>query len=167
MDIDELLRAELPAVLRFARVLTGDRATAEDVVQDVIERLIVRPERLGAIAHPQAYLRRMVINQYLSWGRKWFRILPRPLTVIVAESDMDPAEVIGDRDELRATLAVLPRNQRTVLVLRYYLNLGDDEIAETIGCSAGTVRTHASRALTTLRSAIPATEGEHRDRTHS
>lgn len=167
MDIDELLLAELPAVLRFARVLTGDRATAEDVVQDVVERLIARPERLDTIAHPQAYLRRMVINQYLSWGRKWFRIQPRPLAGNVDAFDVDPAEVVGDRDELRATLAVLPRNQRTVLVLRYYLNLGDAEIAQTIGCSAGTVRTHASRALATLRSAIPAIKGEHRDRTHS
>jgi RNA polymerase sigma factor (sigma-70 family) len=166
MDIDDLLLAELPAVLRFARVLTGDRATAEDVVQDVVERLLVRPERLASIVYPQAYLRRMVVNQYLSWGRKWFRIQPRPTAFDAAGSDVDPAEVVGDRDELRATLAGLPRNQRTVLVLRYYLSLGDDEIADTIGCSAGTVRTHASRALATLRSATPATEGDDRDLAH-
>src|SRR5579875_2075757 len=130
-------------MLRFARVLVGDRSTAEDIVQDVVTRLVARPERLASVAHPTAYVRRMIVNEYISWGRKWFRIKPSPDLGTHAFS-RDPAETVVEADDLRTALARLPRKQRAVLVLRYYAGLDDDEIARTLTCSPGTVRSHAS-----------------------
>jgi RNA polymerase sigma factor (sigma-70 family) len=150
VELREFLDGELGPLLGFARVLIADRATAEDIVQDVVAKLLARPDRFPAIDNPRAYVRRMVVTEYASWGRKWFRI--KPSARIAAEPvATDAAGVVSDRDELRNLLAALPRNQRAVLVMRYYLQLGDAEIAETIGCSEGTVRTHASRGLATLR----------------
>ncbi|MEU4197167.1 sigma-70 family RNA polymerase sigma factor [Kribbella sp. NPDC026611] len=109
-------------------------------------------ERVQAVARPEAYLHRMVVNEYLSWRRKWSRIIPRPEIWLDADrSQPDHAVRLADQDELVAGLAKLPRRQRTVLALRYYGGLTDAEIAETIGCAPHTVRSYASRALAKLR----------------
>lgn len=159
MELAEFLSTELDAMLRFARVLVGDRSTAEDIVQDVITRLVARPERLTSVAYPTAYVRRMIVNEYVSWGRKWFRIKPFA-DLALSASSRDPAETVVEADDLRTALAGLPRNQRSVLVMRYYAGLDDDEIAGALGCSPGTVRSHASRALATLRVSLPKAEEE-------
>lgn len=154
MDLDEFLTAELDGVLRFARVLIGDRGTAEDIVQDVVARLLARPDRFALVEHPVAYVRRMVVNEYVSWGRKWFRVTPSG-EIGSATGSADPADHVARADELRAGLARLPRNQRAVLVMRYYAAMTDDEIARMLGCTTGTVRSHASRALASLRVSLP------------
>jgi RNA polymerase sigma-70 factor (sigma-E family) len=137
-------------LLQFARVLVGDRAMAEDLVQEVLIRLHVHRARLAAVADLDAYARRMVVNEYLSWGRKWFRV--RPFSTVPDRDPLpDPVDALADRDLLRTELARLPRRQRAVLVLRYYRGLSDSEIATELGCSPGTVRSHASRALASLR----------------
>ncbi|MGW6277897.1 SigE family RNA polymerase sigma factor [Kribbella sp. NPDC055071] len=149
MTFDEWTRSGLPRLLRFATVLCSSAHLAEDVVQDVAIKAQRSWDRIGGMDNPDAYLRRMTVNEYLSWRRKWSRIVP------IAEIDTgaapDHADRTADRDQLIGELAKLPRRQRAVLVLRYYGGLTDHEIAETIGCSPGTVRAHASRALATLR----------------
>lgn len=157
VELPEFISSELDAVLRFARALVGERGTAEDIVQDVMARLIAEPERFAAIDHPGAYVRRMVANRYVSWGRKWFRVRPTA-EVRLAEQIADPADRVAEAESLKSSLARLPRNQRAVLVMRFYAEMDDDEIAQALGCSAGTVRSHASRALATLRVALPAAE---------
>jgi DNA-directed RNA polymerase specialized sigma24 family protein len=97
----------------------------------------------------------MIVNRYLSWGRKWFRIQPLELPALPAGDAHDPSVVVADRDLLRAALARLPRNQRAVLVMRYYLRLEDLDIADALGCSPATVRTYASRALAAVRALEP------------
>jgi RNA polymerase sigma factor (sigma-70 family) len=94
----------------------------------------------------------MILNEYLSWRRRSAR------QVAAGGADLEPASAAPDhaaeyteRDALLAQLGKLPRRQRAVLVLRYYEDRGDNEIAELLGCSAGTVRSHASRALAALR----------------
>lgn len=162
MTFDEWLRSGLPPLLRFATVLCGTPHLAEDVVQDVAIKAQKKWDRIGAADNPDAYVRRMVVNEYLSWRRKWSRYVP--IAEIEQGSSPDHADRTADRDELLGELAKLPRRQRAVLVLRYYGGLSDPEIAETIGCSAGTVRAHASRALATLRIELkraPSTEEVH------
>ena len=150
MDFDEFTRTGLRPLLQFTRALTGDRGLAEDVVQEVLIRLHARGDRLSDIDHLGAYARRMAVNEYLSWGRKWFR--QRPMSVLPEPPPQsDHADRHAEHDWLRTELAGLPRRQRAVLVLRYYAGLTDAEIADELGCSAGTVRSHASRALATLR----------------
>ena len=150
MTFDEWLRTGLPQLLRFATVLCGTPHLAEDVVQDVAIKAQRKWDRIGALEHPDAYVRRMVVNEYLSWRRKWSRYVPRA-EIVPDEHVADHADRTADRSQLLGELAKLPRRQRAVLTLRYYGGLTDAEIAETIGCSAGTVRAHASRALATLR----------------
>lgn len=140
----------LPALLRFAVVLTGSRTAAEDVVQEVLVRTQVKWRRIGRLDKPEAYVRRMLINEYLSSRRRWWRWIPKA-EVDTGHPVPDPAAAHAERDALLAELRKLPPRQRAVLTLRYYLGLSDTEIAAELGCTAGTVRGYASRALATLR----------------
>ncbi len=151
MTFDEWTRTGLTPLLRFATVLCGGSGhLAEDVVQDVAIKAQRNWSRIEAATSPDAYLRRMVVNEYLAWRRKWSRYVPRA-EILPSGHVADHADQAADRDQLQAELAKLPRRQRAVLVLRYYGGLTDPEIADTLGCSPGTVRAHASRALATLR----------------
>jgi RNA polymerase sigma-70 factor (sigma-E family) len=157
VDFDEFTRTDLRPLLQFTRVLTGDRALAEDIVQEVLIRLHARGDQLDEIGQLGAYARRMAVNEYLGWKRKWSRqrttaAPPEPVP------QPDHGDRYTERDWLRSELARLPRRQRAVLVLRYYAGLSDTEIADELGCSTGTVRSHASRALATLRVEITSTQ---------
>jgi RNA polymerase sigma-70 factor (sigma-E family) len=150
MTFEDFATARLPALLRYGVLLTRDPEQARDLVQDVLARVIPRWKRIGAVDEPYAYVRAMITNEYLSWlRRRKLRTVPlndEALDVPAAE----PADRI-ERADLWRRLAVLPRKQRAVVVLRYYEGLTDGEIADVLGCRASTVRSHASRALATLR----------------
>ena len=152
MTFEEFAAARLPAVLKFAAVLTGDRGLAEDVVQEVLARAIARWQTISRLDCPEAYVRRMIVNEYLSWRRRsWRLVLSGAGTDLTGRSVPDPAAGSAERDAIFAELAKLPLRQRAVLVLRYYEGLSDQEIAEVLGCRPGTVRGYASRALAALR----------------
>jgi RNA polymerase sigma-70 factor (sigma-E family) len=152
MRFEEFAATRLPAVLRFAGVLTADRALAEDVVQEVLIRAGKRWDKLDRLDHPELYVRKMIVNEYLSWRRRSWRLLPTGSADEVDDRvTPDHAGQHAERDALLAELGKLPRRQRTVLVLRYYQGLSDTEIADVLGCRPGTVRGYASRALATLR----------------
>ena len=148
MSFEEYVAARLPAMLRYAVVLTGDRHLAEDLVQDVLIRAQGRWRRIVAGGPPDRYVQRMITNAYLSWRRR-----PHTRRVLLVEPPERPAPAPDpdERDALWQRLAELPRQQRAVLVLRYYEGLSVAETADVLGCSAGTVRGYASRALATLR----------------
>jgi RNA polymerase sigma-70 factor (sigma-E family) len=150
VTFEEWARVGLPKLLRFATVLCGSGDLAGDLVQDVAMKAHRYWDRVGQADSPDAYLRKMLVNEYLSWRRKWSRIVPRA-EIVPREPIADHANQQADRDQLVTELAKLPRRQRAVLVLRYYGGLSDREIAETLGCSASTVRAYASRALAALR----------------
>jgi RNA polymerase sigma-70 factor (sigma-E family) len=164
MRFEEFAAARLPAVLRFAGVLTGDRGLAEDVVQEVLIRTHNRWQQIGELERPELYVRKMVVNEYLSWRRRSWRLIP-----FGAAHDIDRrlvadhAQAHAERDVLLAELGELPRRQRTVLVLRYYEGLPDNEIADVIGCTPGTVRGYASRALEQRRHAPSGQSGQLHD----
>jgi len=149
MRFEDFTATRLPALLRYATLLSGDRDEGHDIVQDVLTRALVRWSRIGAIEEPYAYVRTMITNHFLSLRRR-----RRLWTVPLRDSDdhvQPPDPEPGDSGTLWQMLAALPRQQRAVLVLRYYEGLSDDEIAEVLGCRPGTVRGYASRALATLR----------------
>jgi RNA polymerase sigma-70 factor (sigma-E family) len=150
VTFDDFLTAHLSRLSRFAAVLCGDRWLAEDVVQEVLARAQNRWPELSRLDQPDAYVRRMIVNEFLSWRRRLRRNL---LVADVPDGPVraDPIGQHGDREALVAELAKPPRKQRTVIVLRYYGGLSDAEIAADLGCSTGTVRSHASRALAKLR----------------
>ncbi|GAA1582482.1 SigE family RNA polymerase sigma factor [Kribbella sancticallisti] len=150
MTFEQWARVGLPKLLRFATALCGSGDLAGDMVQDVALKAHRHWDRVREADVPDAYLRKMLVNEYLSWRRKWSRIVPRA-EIFPTEQLADHANQQADRDQLLTELAKLPRRQRAVLTLRYYGGLSDPEIAETLGCTASTVRAHASRALAALR----------------
>jgi RNA polymerase sigma-70 factor (sigma-E family) len=150
VTFEEFAATRLAGLLRFATVLTHERGLAEDVCQEVLFRAHKRWDSIGAMAAPDAYVRRMIVNEYLSWRRKWSRVLPRP------DEDLDRAEPDhADRHaihaELIAAVGKLPPKQRAAIVLRYFEGLTDAEIADLLGCRPVTARGYIWRALRTLR----------------
>ncbi len=157
VTFEEFLAARLPGLLRYAVVLTGDRELAQDVVQEALARAYARWAQVSRADSPEAYVRRMVLNEYLSWRRRWAVRQVHPVGErLVGLGDARPAgrdhaQDVVDADAMWAQLAGLPRRQRAVLVLRYYEQLDDAAIADLLGCSPVTVRSHAHKALKTLR----------------
>ena len=151
---DAFVRARLPALLRFAHALTGDPHTAADLVQDALERTGVRWSRIENQGDPEGYVRRAIVNGRTS---RWRRLRRETLVDAVPDRQgaMDPP---GRDEQLWRLLATLPRRQRAVIVLRYYEDLSEEQIAATLGCAPGTVKSQASKALAKLRAALPAEE---------
>jgi RNA polymerase sigma-70 factor (sigma-E family) len=145
--------------LRVAALLTGSAAEAEDLVQASLIRLYRAWPRLDlASASPDAYLRTIIVNTRRSWWRaRWRRESPVasvPDRPDPAAGGGDPAEAQALGSLVRSALARLPRQQRAVLVLRYLEDLPEAEVASLLGCSVGTVKTHAYRGLRALRGSL-------------
>lgn len=157
---DEYVAARGESLLRFALMLAGDRHLAEDLMQSVLARAYVRWSRIGAMQRPEAYLKQMLVNEHLQWWRRRSsREVPVAAPAERASTD-DAAGSYAARDAAWELLGRLPRRQRAVLVLRFYEDLSDAEIASVLGCSAGTVRSQAARALAALRAAVPSLDRE-------
>jgi RNA polymerase sigma-70 factor (sigma-E family) len=153
-DYEEFVLAHLPRLLRYATMLTGQREQAADLVQDVLVKAYRRWSRISDADHPDRYVLRMVTNDYLSWRRS------RSARLIVTgdlPDEVRPDDFAADhalREDMWQRLARLPRRQRAVVVLRYYEQLTDAEIADLLACAPATVRAHAHKALTTLRNGL-------------
>lgn len=148
-SFEDFVRSRGPALLRYAHLLCGDGARAEDLVQDALVKVHRRWAAGADVAAPFAYTRRAVTNEYLSWRRRLTNHEvpgPVPDRAVAAHGDAQ-----AERDLVWAVIRDLPRRQRVVLVLRYYEDLGDREIAEVLGVAEGTVRSLASRAFAALR----------------
>jgi RNA polymerase sigma-70 factor (sigma-E family) len=150
VTFDEFTRVRLAPLLRFATMLCIDAGLAEDLVQEVLIKAHGRWEQLEALDHPDAYVRRMIVNEFVSWRRKWARIIPVSSVELPAQVP-DHADAHAERDALFRRLVRLPARQRAVIVLRYYGGLTDAEIAQELDCAVGTVRSIASRAVSALR----------------
>lgn len=136
-------------LVRVAYLLTGDHALAQDLVQAVLSRAMLSWGRLSQLDDVDAYLRRAVVNARTSWWRRVARHeSPVDLPPVAAAAVPDS---VADRQLLVAELARLPRSQRVVLVLRYFEDLPDAQIAAVLGCAESTVRSHARRGLAALR----------------
>ncbi|MEV4717683.1 SigE family RNA polymerase sigma factor [Micromonospora noduli] len=161
MTFEEYVSTRGPALVRLARLLTGDEHRAEDLTQDVLARAYVHWRKIARADHPDVYVRRMLVNANTSW---WRRRSSRELATAEFADRPGRGDLGGDaadRDEMWRLILGLPDRQRAVLVLRYYEDLDDPTIAQILGCSPVTVRTHAMRALSQLRErhGVPTTNG--------
>jgi RNA polymerase sigma-70 factor (sigma-E family) len=147
----------LTALLRYATVLACDPHLAEDVAQEVLARAQTRWDRIAAAYAPEAYVKRMIVNELASWRRRRAsRVVPMSLPALdaVAQPGPDHATEFDDRDEMIRRIAALPLRQRMVVALRFYEGLSDEQIADLLGCRPVTVRSHASHAYAALRSTV-------------
>ncbi|PPK69879.1 SigE family RNA polymerase sigma factor [Actinokineospora auranticolor] len=159
MAFEEFLAERLAPLLRYATTLTCDPHQAQDIVQDVLLRAQQRWTEIARLDLPSAYVKRMVTNEFLSWRRRrWTRdvSVPHGVMVDLVAASADPTTAVDDRAVLLAGIARLPRKQRAAIVLRYYDNRTDAEIADELRCSEGTVRSHISRAVDRLRADLAA-----------
>ena len=156
MTYEEFADSRLGALLRYAVMLTGERHTAEDLVQETMVRVQLNWRRVAASDSPDGYVRKMLTNQFIDLRRgSWLRrVLLRAEPDPVRAEQSDHAAETAERDRVWGMLAKLPRRQRAAVVLRFYEDLPDAEIAEVLGCAVGTVRSSISRALTTLRAEL-------------
>ncbi len=147
------------ALSRSAYLLTGDHHLAEDLVQTALTRTAAHWGRV-ADGDPEAYARRVMINERISWWRRRRYAVEVPESAeILAESGQnaiaDPAEAVVGRAAVMAALARLPARQRAVIVLRFFEDLTEAAAAEQLGCSIGTVKSQTHAALARLRSIAP------------
>lgn len=161
-EFDAYVAARRAALMRFACVLTGQSWLADDLVSDVLGRAYERWARIGSLDDPHAYVRRMIVNEHLSWRRARARTAP-DADVGAGIAVPDDTDAHAARDEMLRRLDTLPRKQRAAVVLRYYAGLSDTEIAAELGCRESTVRSQIARAFAALRlTIVPRTLQEHR-----
>lgn len=151
-DFASYVAARRPALLRWARAVAGDPHSAEDLLQDSLVRVLARWEGLREGAAADAYVRRTITRQYVSWQRQpWRRDevasaeVPEPGTAVEPGAAADPSGRLWD------LVLALPPQQRAAVALRYYEQLSVAETAAVLGCSTGTVKSNTSRGLAALR----------------
>jgi RNA polymerase sigma-70 factor (sigma-E family) len=149
----EYYAARAEVMRSTAYLLCGDWHRAEDLVQSAFTKLYLAWGRVSRHDTLDAYLRRIIVHGYLDqWRRGWWR------RERVTDRLPDRAVPVSDREDrlvLLQALARLPRRQRAVLVLRYWADLPISDVAQTLDCSEGTVKSQTSRALETLRAHLP------------
>jgi RNA polymerase sigma-70 factor (sigma-E family) len=148
-DFDDFVRGTSTRLLRTAVLLTGDRIAAEDLVQEVYERIYVRWRWIRGA--PEAYARKALANLI---ANRWRQRGRKPEVALTEHHDRptpDGTDRLADRDQLLTALQELPPRQRAVIVLRYYEDLTERQTAEALGCSVGTVKSQTSRGLDRLR----------------
>jgi RNA polymerase sigma-70 factor (sigma-E family) len=145
LTFDDVFDKESASLVRLATLLTGSFAVAEEVVQEAFVGLL---RRWATVDAPAAYLRTAVLNGCRSHGRR-LAVARRhaPRFEPVAATD-------GEPDVMQDAVARLPHRQRTAVVLRYWLDLSERDIADHLGCRPGTVKSLLSRALDSLREEV-------------
>ncbi|MGH3118601.1 MAG: sigma-70 family RNA polymerase sigma factor [Gaiellales bacterium] len=152
MDVGRLHGEHYRSLLRLASVLVDDVGTCEELVQDAFVAVLARHRAFSDDAKAPAYLRSAVLNgARTNLRRQRVRRRARPLEVVGAARSAESDAVVAEEHRIvLAALRSLPERQREVLALRYYLDLSEAEIADTLGIAAGTVKTHAQRGLAAL-----------------
>ncbi len=159
----EYAAAAWPSLYRSAYLLTGNHADAEDVAQQTLIKAHGAWAKVAGSDSPNAYVRRILTNTFLSSRRGKARGLelltdapPERTRLHPAASDPAPGSASSSEERMALWPHVtgLPPRQRAVIVLRYYEDLSEAEIAETLGCSRGNVKSTAHHALKSLRAAI-------------
>jgi RNA polymerase sigma-70 factor (sigma-E family) len=159
LSFDDWVEVRVPALLRFAYLVTGSQHAAEDAVQAALTRACERWSRVRRTTDPDAYVRRMVVNAHISAWRRGGR---RELSVAeVRDTEVaDHAVVVATGDAVWRVCGTLPPQQRAAVVLRYYEDLEYAEIAAILGVTQATVRSHVHRALAAMRAEL---EGDRDD----
>ena len=149
--IGRLFDLEADRLVRMVRWFVDDQTAAEDLVQEGFIRLARSAHRIRDPERAASYLRSIVINLARDHNRRGLVSLRhRPPAEVDERSAADHAERNSDRDEVIRALRALPRRQRDCVVLRYYLELSIADIADTLGLSPNSVKTHLQRGLRAL-----------------
>lgn len=161
-DFTAFVLARSGRLVHLARMLCGDAALAEDLVQTALEKAYLRWDRIE-LGDPFAYVRQAVVNQHLSWlRRRTWRELPcggaADLDQEITDYAADPRVDVDRHLAVVDALARLTRRERAVLVLRFVEDLTEVQTAATLGVAVGTVKSTAARALQKMRSAPQLTE---------
>jgi RNA polymerase sigma-70 factor (sigma-E family) len=150
----EYVEAKQTALWRAAYLMAGDPHLAQDLVQTALARAWRSWERVNRAEDADAYMYRILANVFASsLRRKWRGELPSGDAMPDPPAGEDGA-AWEDRMVLLAAVRVLPRRQRAVITLRYYLDQTEGQTAQALGCSVGTVKSQASKALATLRALL-------------
>ena len=155
-----------PTLLRSAWLLTGHERTAEDLVQATFERMWPRWHRLNDPRSADTYARTTMLSIFLNWRRRRWRG-ELPVDRLPEQVDAHDALAEADiRNTVQLALMALPRRQRAVIVLRYFDDFTESQTAAALGCSVGTVKSQAARALAKLRVSLRAELTEDSEVTH-
>lgn len=150
---EEFVAVRSGRLLRTAYLLTHDWARAEDLLQTALARAWLAWGRINT--HPEPYVRKIIVNTCASWWRRrWTAEDPTdrlPDQALADRYGINPHALVNERDALWRALRRLPARQRAVIVLRYFEDLTEAEIADIMGCAVGTVKSQASKALAKLR----------------
>jgi RNA polymerase sigma-70 factor (sigma-E family) len=145
---DDFVAARSTALLRTAYLLTHDHALAEDLLQTALTKSWFAWGRISG--SPEAYVRKVLVNTFASsWRRRWNGELAT--AELPERGTDDTADAVTTEHDLWTAMARLPRRQRAVVVLRYFEDLTEVQTADVLGCSLGTVKSQASKALAKLR----------------
>jgi RNA polymerase sigma-70 factor (sigma-E family) len=161
VEFERFVRREMDGLMRTAFLITWDLADAEDLVQDCLLRVARRWPKVRAMEHSAAYTRRVLVNLALDDSIKRRRRQRELQDGRGAGTDMQDLDGAVDgrgsletRDELLRAIGTLPPRQRTVLVLRFFEDLTEAQVAEMLGCSLGTVKSTTARGLARVREAL-------------
>lgn len=157
--IADLYRRHAPAAIGFAYLLTGNKQQAEDLVQDAFVKVAGRFRHIRLQEAFESYLRKTIVNLHTSALRR--RKLERAYVQREGRlpvTDAAPMPDLDTRDEMRRALQMLPARQRAAIVLRYYEDLSERTVAETLGCSDAAARSLVARGMETLRAQIGSEE---------
>ena len=158
---DEFFVASWPRLLRTTYGVAGDAQLAEDALQTAFTKAYAAWSRISRTDEPLAYVRRIAINAAIAQHRKASARRETTVESLRDGSVVSHADDVVVHDEVWRAIAALPARQRAVVVLRYYEDLSEKQIADVLGCRPGTVKSQASAALATLRAALEnASEGD-------
>lgn len=149
-DFREFVRERSRALLRAAYQLTGNRADAEDLVQSVLAKTYLAWDRIEDRAALDGYVRRAMVNTHISWWRRR-RVEEFPTDEVPDQAVADHSVGSDMQESLRRAIARLPQRMRDAVMLRYYEDMTEAEVAEVLGVSLGTVKSTVSRAVAKLR----------------
>jgi RNA polymerase sigma-70 factor (sigma-E family) len=149
----EFVIARGPALSRTALLLTGSHHAAEDLLQEALVKVAARWGRLTADGDPEAYVRKIMVNDRISWWRR--RRRESVVSAVPEWASADGSDTVDGRLDLAAALGTLTARQRAVIVLRFYEDRSVQETADLLGCAPGTVKSQTSDALARLRLLVP------------
>ena len=154
-DFAEFVEARWGSLYRLAYLLAGSSAAAEDLLQTSLEKAYVHWARIGQMDYAEAYVRRILANTLVSGQRRaWTRERASDRLPDIAGDSIELP--VLDRSLLWPLVCALPTRQRAVVVLRYYEDLSEAQIADALGCAPGTVKSQASAAIAALKRALAA-----------
>lgn len=155
LGFEPWLAAREAALQRTAHLLTGDVHAAQDLVQNTLAKLYLRWEHVRDAGNVDAYARKVLVNEFRTAWRRPLRRVEQVVETVPDRPAPESPEYDGSHEAVWRFVCSLPPKQRAVVVLRFYEQLTEAEIAELMGISLGTVKSQSSRALASLRAALP------------